>query len=147
MMFSRHTNADPATNVSALLGALQEPLGRKVTLFVSAPHMDTITGASQRDGTALPLIAAVAKHEVAGHDMETVFDGRFLTAADLAEIDLLVRTAVASKRAWFARERAPFTSSLSPEDAVTTLLSAMQGQVSPLTLETQDAFMKLLRPQ
>lgn len=144
-MFDRHPNADSTTNLRALLNVLEGPLGRQVTLFVTSPQPDIRAGYSEADGTVLPLVAAVGKHECVGLEMKVVFDGRFLSAADRAEIEELLDVAVVSGRAWFSRVPAPFTSMLQPENAVLMLLGSMHAGVSRLTAETRAEFMQLLR--
>lgn len=145
-MFGRHPNVDATVNVQALLNALQGALGRKVTLFATASLPDVDAGYNESDGEVLPLIAAVAKHECVGYEMDVVFGGRFLTAMDRAEIDRLLDVAVASGRAWFSCAPAPFTSTLDPRTAVMTLLSSMHAGVKQLTSETRDEFVRLFLP-
>lgn len=135
-------------NLDTILDVLGDPGTLRVTLFASPAteggHYD-----HQTDGptTNLPLVAALAEIRVPGaKPVHVVFDGLFLTAQRkhrYAEVKVLLDNAVKSGKAFVATERAPFTSSLSPDDAAQALLNVAATAV-PLTEVTRPSYFALL---
>ncbi|NMG28433.1 hypothetical protein [Aromatoleum evansii] len=123
---------DDSTSTSRNLGTILDVLGdtqtSRVTLFASPEHDEGLYD-PRTDGptTNLPLVAALAEIRVTGaKPVHVVFDGLFLTAQRKPrydEVKSLLDAAVASGKAFVATERAPFTSSLPPNEAAQALLN------------------------
>ncbi|PIF89723.1 hypothetical protein CLU86_0600 [Acidovorax sp. 62] len=128
MLATRYQNGNTSRNESTLLGLINDPACSAVTLFCSpgTPTADF----SQTDGSEnnLPLLAALAKYSIPGiDDVYIVFDGMFLTAARrprYLEVRQILDTSEKSGKVSFATKPVPFTSALSPAEAVQTLLNA-----------------------
>lgn len=126
MLATRYHNGNTGTNESILIGIINDPACSAVTLFCS-PSVPTAEF-SEADGTEnnLPLVAALAKYSIPRiDDLYIVFDGLFLTASRrprFLEVTRLLDAAEVSGKVSFAPNPVPFTSALSPAEAVETLL-------------------------
>lgn len=135
-------------NLGAIVDVLGDPGTLRVTLFASSATEGGLYD-HRTDGptTNLPLVAALAEIRVTGaKPVHVVFDGLFLTAQRKPrydEVKVLLDTAVKSGKAFVATERAPFTSSLSPDDAAQALLNIAATAV-PLTEVTRPSYFALL---
>ncbi|CAN7622287.1 hypothetical protein LJR189_004675 [Acidovorax delafieldii] len=136
MLTTRYQNGNTGTNETTLIGIINDPACSSVTLFCS-PSVPTAEF-SEADSTEnnLPLVAALAKYSIPRiDDLYIVFDGMFLTAARrprFLEVSRVLDAAEASGKVWFATNPVPFTSALTPEQAVETMLS----EQSTVQLET-----------
>ncbi|MCK9985383.1 MAG: hypothetical protein AzoDbin1_01855 [Azoarcus sp.] len=149
-LFTQRYEDSTATNrnLGTILDVLGDHKTNRVTLFASPETegglYDHLTGGPT---TNLPLVAALAEIRVTGaKPVHVVFDGLFLTAQRKPrydEVKALLDAAVASGKAFVATERAPFTSSLSPDDAAQALLN-VAATVVPLTEVTRPSYFALL---
>jgi hypothetical protein len=142
----RYENKNTTENLSAFVGLINSPCAKKVTLFASPTGKTAEMSRSDGPETNLPLVSAIVEYDIPKVDtVAVVFDGLFLTAARYpryGEIRHLLDVAEQSNNVSFSEVRAPFTSSLSPEDAVTTLQSLTP--VKPLTPDTRAEYFSLL---
>lgn len=94
----------------------------------------------------LPVIAALAEVNIpCVAPFYIVFDGHFLTAATrprYLDVRELLDAATSSGKSFFSQERAPFTSSLSAEEAAREMLKL--GPLVQLTTATRAAYFELL---
>ncbi len=139
---------DDAThrNLAAVLRFIADPNTRRLILFASPVHSTPEFSVMDGPLSNLPLLAALVEYAPpTGPPFSIVFDGFFLTAVrpphDVEVSDLLT-AAIASGKAHFALERAPFTSALPPDEAVDCLKTI--NQVLPLTKRTRSTFFRLL---
>lgn len=147
MIAVRYENSNTTENLSALVGLIESPDTVKVTLFASPTgKMEKMSESDDLETNNLPLVSAVVEYEIPKIEkVAVVFDGLFLTAARhprYSEILHLLDVAEQSNLAFFSEMRAPFTSSLSAEDAVRTLQSL--APVKPLTPNTRADYFSLL---
>lgn len=146
MIAVRYENSNTTENLSALVGLISSPGTVKVTLFASPASEAAEMSQSDGPQTNLPLASAVVEYEIPKIEtVAVVFDGLFLTAARYpryGEIRHLLDVAEQSNLAFFSEVRAPFTSSLSAEDAARTLQSL--APVKPLTPKTRADYFSLL---
>ncbi|WP_198430910.1 hypothetical protein [Pseudomonas tolaasii] len=94
----------------------------------------------------LPLVVALAKYIIPHVDsVLVVFDGMFLTAARYpryGEVRNLLDVAVTSDKVYYSGQRAPLTSEMTPDEAVSTLIDL--GSIQPLTVESRAEYFSLL---
>lgn len=146
MVAIRHPSESTLENLLALVGLINNPCSKKVVLFASpdskAPEMSPSDGPENN----LPLLAAFVEYEIPKIDsVVVIFDGLFLTAARYPrydEVRELLDLAQKSDKVFFSETRAPFTSSLSAEDAAKTLQSLLP--IKRLTPETRADYFSLL---
>jgi hypothetical protein len=142
----RYENSNTTENLSALVGLISSPGTVKVTLFASPAGKTAEMSQSDGPETNLPLVSAVVEYEIPKIEtVAVVFDGLFLTAARYpryGEVRHLLDIAEQSNHVFFSEVRAPFTSSVSAEDAALTLQSL--APVKPLTPETRADYFSLL---
>jgi len=133
-------------NLDLILDAIRDQRVEKIVFF--ATPTSPAEGYGDDDGleTNLPLVAALVTGTFIGNiPIEIVLDGLFLTAARrprYLEVRTMLDEAEKSGKAYFALDRVPFTSSLSPEDAAKTMKSL--GPVSPLTPDSRRRYFSLL---
>ncbi len=98
------------------------------------------------DEVNLPMVAALAEVNLPCiAPVYIVFDGRFLTAVRrprYLDVRELLDAAISSEKSFFSQERAPFTSSLSAEEAAREMLKL--GPLVQLTTATRAAYFELL---
>lgn len=142
----RITHSSTQRNLDSILDLLQDPAMRRVTLFASPAHSTPEMSATDGGVANLPLVAALVHlSPPVGAPITVILDGYFLTAArtsQAAEVSELLDTALASGKAFVASSRAPFTSYLSPDAAVTELRQI--SNLTPLTSLTRASFFRLL---
>lgn len=149
LLATRHNDRGNTTdNLQNLLDVLADPKTARVVLFATAEAPEGLYD-HRTDGpeTNLPLVAALAEIRVPGiTPLHVVFDGLFLTAQRKPrydEVRALLDTAVVSNKAFFAAERAPFTSTYPPGDAAQVLLDAA-GTAVQLTAATRARYFAML---
>lgn len=142
--FNLDTSHDRKAN--ALIEALKSFGLQKVVFFWSP-----LDGGSDTDGPAvnLPQMSAVVVREVAeGKPEYKVFDGAFLKVGganrSFADVERVLDTAVSlpAGKAEFGCAVMPFTSQLTPQDAVSKMLDP-KLDLHPLTSMTRPIFFKV----
>lgn len=142
----RYLSSTSGGNLSSLLGLLNDPKTVRVVLFASPIEEDETYSREDGPTTNLPLVAALVEHKLEGVPTQNiVFDGNFLTAARnprYSEVRDLLDAAVSSGKTFFSTQRAPFTSALSPDDAVKKLQAMISLQ--PLTSDNRKRYFSML---
>lgn len=144
----RHTKPSSNTGdkLAMILAAIRDGNVTNIVLF--ATPTGPTENYSDQDGpeTNLPWVAALVNGTfIQGIALTVVVDGPFLTAVRIPrylEVKKMMDEAEASDKVFFSRERAPFTSSLSPEAAAAELAKA--GPVEALTSASRTRFFSLL---
>ncbi|HFF8856267.1 MULTISPECIES: hypothetical protein [Acinetobacter calcoaceticus/baumannii complex] len=116
----------------------------QVILFATSKIADESFSYNDGPDNNLPLMGALALVELPTLTAYVVFDGLFLTAARLnryREVKDVLDHAIESKKALFITEPVPFTSSLSPIDALEKLANFKRKQ---LTVDSRREFFRLL---
>lgn len=116
----------------------------QVILFATSKIVDESFSYNDGPDNNLPLMGALALVELPTLTAYVVFDGLFLTAARLnryREVKDVLDHAIESKKALFITEPVPFTSSLSPIDALEKLINFKRKH---LTTHTRREFFRLL---
>lgn len=146
MNFERFSEDNTTRNCQFLQQKIAAPDTRKIVLYASSG--EEIGAYSRSDGPAtnLPLMAALVE-TVDTNNVSTfvVCDGPFLTAQRkprFTEINDVLDAAVQSGKVSVAMQRVPFTSSLSPKQAVEALWQIYDLHL--LTDKTRPVFFSLL---
>lgn len=133
-------------NLLAILNLIDDPKINRVILFATATQPNENFSESDGPDSNLPLMAVLAECKLKGFSpIHLILDGLFLTAARpprYSEVRKLLDAAAKSQKVFFAKERAPFTSALSPDDAARELLT-LDPFIS-LTAETRADYFALL---
>jgi len=144
MVSLRYATNSTSDNVWALCDLTRYNKCDEIILFASVGN--DIDEEEARWNNNLPLVVALAKYIIPHVDsVLVVFDGVFLTAARSArygEVRELLDVAIASDKVYYSGQRAPLTSEMTPDQAVSTLLHL--GPIHPLTSETRADYFSLL---
>jgi len=142
MSVTRWQPENTGKNAQVLLTAIADPNVARVTLFASPTRPDADFAHSDGPDSNLPLLVALTE-TVDGN--WCVYDGVFLTAARrprYLEVREVLDAAEQSAKVYFSGRRAPFTSSLSPMEAVEKLRAI--AVPTRLTSTTRADFFRLL---
>ncbi|MEO3988136.1 hypothetical protein [Plesiomonas shigelloides] len=146
MLAIRHENSSTSQNVNIICNIIKDHKCERVTLFASPKFATDDTKNSDGPETNFPLVVALAEYSIPGiTKISVVFDGIFLTAARkprFFEIQELLDTCELSEKVFYSKTRAPFTSSLTAEEAVNIL--AEITPVAPLTKLSRADYFSLL---
>ena len=144
MVSLRYATKSTSDNVWALCDLIRDNKCDEIILFASVGN--DIDDDEARWNNNLPLVVALAKYIIPHVDsVLVVFDGVFLTAARSArygEVRELLDVAIASDKVYYSGQRAPLTSEMTPDQAVSTLLHL--GPIQPLTSESRADYFSLL---
>jgi len=142
----RYEVRDTNTNLQAILSIIDSNCTKRVILFASPTKETQEMSHSDGPDPRLPLLSALAEYEIPHiATIYIVFDGLFLTAAlrpRYPDIKKLLDIAQESGKVFFAKERAPFTSALTPANAVEELLKIKN--IAKLNKESRASFFSLL---
>ncbi|MFP5065468.1 hypothetical protein [Acinetobacter pittii] len=140
----RYKISNTTDNCCNLIQYLEMSNCLQVILFATSKIADESFSYNDGPDNNLPLMGALALVELPTLTAYVVFDGLFLTAARLnryREVKDVLDHAIESKKALFITESVPFTSSLSPIDALEKLANFNRKQ---LTVDSRREFFKLL---
>ena len=144
MVSLRYATKSTSDNVWALCDLIRDNKCDEIILFASVGN--DIEDEEARWNNNLPLVAALAKYIIPHVDsVLVIFDGVFLTAARSArygEVRELLDVAIASDKVYYSGQRAPLTSEMTPDEAVSTLINL--GSIQPLTVESRAEYFSLL---
>lgn len=144
MVSLRYATKSTSDNVWALCDLIRDNKCDEIILFSSVGN--DLDDEEARWDNNLPLVVALAKYIIPHVDsVLVVFDGAFLTAARPArygEVRNLLDVAIASDKVYYSGQRAPLTSEMTPEEAVSTLINL--GSIQPLTVESRAEYFSLL---
>lgn len=144
MVSLRYATKSTSDNVWALCDLIRDNKCDEIILFASVGN--NIDEEEARWNNNLPLVVALAKYIIPHVDsVLVVFDGVFLTAARSArygEVRELLDVAIASDKVYYSGQRAPLSSEMTPDQAVSTLLHL--GPIQPLTSESRADYFSLL---
>lgn len=144
MVSLRYATKSTSDNVWALCDLIRDKKCDEIILFASEKNnFDDDEGEYDNN---LPLVVALAKYIIPHVDsVFVVFDGPFLTAARYPrylEVRDLLDVAVASDKIFYSERRAPLTSEMTPDQAVSTLIEL--GPIKPLTANSRADYFALL---
>lgn len=146
MLAIRHENSSTSDNLNNICNIIKDQKCERVTLFASPKFATGDTRNSDGPETNFPLVVVLAEYSIPGiTKISVVFDGIFLTAARkprFFEIQDLLDVCELSDKVFYSKTRAPFTSSLTAEDAVNIL--AEVTPVAPLTKLSRADYFSLL---
>jgi len=144
MVSLRYATKSTSDNVWALCDLIRDNKCDEIILFAS--EKNDLEDEHAKWNNNLPLVVALAKYIIPHVDsVMVVFDGVFLTAARYpryGEVRNLLDVAVASDKVYYSRQRAPLTSEMTPDEAVSTLIDL--GSIQPLTVESRADYFSLL---
>lgn len=144
MVSLRYATKSTSDNVWALCDLIRDNKCDEIILFSSVKN--DLEGEHAKWNNNLTLVVALAKYIIPHVDsVMVVFDGVFLTAARYpryGEVRNLLDVAVASDKVYYSRQRAPLTSEMTPDEAVSTLIDL--GSIQPLTVESRAEHFSLL---
>ena len=144
MVSLRYATKSTSDNVWALCDLIRDNKCDEIILFSSVGN--DLDDEEARWDNNLPLVVALAKYIIPHVDsVLVVFDGAFLTAARPArygEVRNLLDVAIASDKVYYSGQRAPLTSEMTPEEAVSTLINL--DSIQPLTVESRAEYFSLL---
>ncbi|MGE1153864.1 hypothetical protein [Pseudomonas kitaguniensis] len=144
MVSLRYATKSTSDNVWALCDLIRDNKCDEIILFASVKN--DLEDEHAKCNNNLPLVVALAKYIIPHVDsVMVVFDGVFLTAARYpryGEVRNLLDVAVASDKVYYSRQRAPLTSEMTPDEAVSTLIDL--GSIQPLTVESRAEYFSLL---
>lgn len=145
MFTIRYEKRNTDQSLSTIIGLLKDSNTQRLILYASPTHETEDFCCWDGADNNFPLVAALVEYKIPGIDtIYIVFDGMFLTLArnHYSEVCVLLDTAVATSNAYYAKKRAPFTSSLEPEAASEKLLQV--GPLEALTAESRPDYFELL---
>jgi len=144
MVSLRYATKSTSDNVWALCDLIRDNKCDEIILFASVGN--DLDDEEARWDNNLPLVVALAKYIIPHVDsVLVVFDGVFLTAARpprYGEVRNLLDVAIASDKIYYSGQRAPLTSEMTPDQAVSTLINL--GSIQPLTVESRAEYFSLL---
>lgn len=144
MVSLRYATKSTSDNVWALCDLIRDNKCDEIILFASV--VNDLDDDEARYNNNLPLVVALAKYIIPHVDsVFVVFDGVFLTAARYpryGEVRDLLDVAVASDKVYYSGRRAPLTSEMTPDEAVSTLIGL--GPIQPLTVDSRANYFSLL---
>ncbi|AHC33446.1 MULTISPECIES: hypothetical protein [unclassified Pseudomonas] len=144
MVSLRYATKSTSDNVWALCDLIRDNKCDEIILFASVGN--DLDDEEARWDNNLPLVVALAKYIIPHVDsVLVIFDGVFLTAARSArygEVRELLDVAIASDKVYYSGQRAPLTSEMTPDEAVSTLINL--GSIQPLTVESRAEYFSLL---
>lgn len=144
MVSLRYATKSTSDNVWALCDLIRDNKCDEIILFASVEN--DLDDDEARYNNNLPLVVALAKYIIPHVDsVFVVFDGVFLTAARYpryGEVRELLDVAVASDKVYYSGQRAPLTSEMTPDEAVSTLIEL--GPIQPLTVDSRANYFSLL---
>lgn len=144
MVSLRYATKSTSDNVWALCDLIRDNKCDEIILFASVEN--DLGDEETRWNNNLPLVVALAKYIIPHVDsVLVVFDGMFLTAARYpryGEVCNLLDVAVTSDKVYYSGQRAPLTSEMTPDEAVSTLIDL--GSIQPLTVESRAEYFSLL---
>lgn len=146
MLSIRRENTSTSENLRTICEIINDQKCDKVTLFASPKFANNDTKNSDDPDSNFPLVVALVEYSIPGvTNISVVFDGPFLTAARkprFLEVQELLDACEASDKVFYSKSRAPFTSSLSAENAA-NILSGITP-IAPLTKGTRADYFSLL---
>lgn len=142
--YFRHTNSSTDANCAALLSFMDHPNLEKIILFGSPFKANSDFKSFVDPDGCLPLLSALVVVAVPYIKSFIVFDGIFLTAngTQYRHVRTLLDGITSCNKAFFSKISAPFTSGLTPEEAIKTLLSA--DSLVRLTENSRPAYFSLI---